>query len=104
MICSIRGWHHDASYAINDADAGTPAVQFQLSTLGLAQTIRTDGATEWKYVPPHSKNEIQSRSQPVSSLATIECLYLQVLAIGGIDSYRNHGKKTKLLAVSISYS
>jgi len=34
---------------INGADAGTPAVQFQLSTLGLAQTIRTDGATEWKY-------------------------------------------------------
>jgi hypothetical protein len=32
LICSIRGVHHDASYAINGADAGTPAVQFQLST------------------------------------------------------------------------
>jgi multidrug efflux pump subunit AcrB len=41
----IRGWHHDASYAISGADGGMPAVQFQLSTLGLAQTIRTDGAT-----------------------------------------------------------
>jgi hypothetical protein len=31
-----------------------------LSALGLAQTIRTDGATEWKHVfqtSPHSKNK-----------------------------------------------
>jgi hypothetical protein len=41
-----------------------PAVQFQLSTLGLAQTIRTDGATEWKYVPPHSKGYQDPESSP----------------------------------------
>ena len=44
-----------------------PAVQFQLSTLGLPQAIRTDGATEWKYVfqpSPHSKNKFNpGRSQ-----------------------------------------
>jgi Putative transposase len=27
-----------------------PAVEFELSTLGSPQTIRTDGVTEWKYV------------------------------------------------------
>src|ERR1700722_12962588 len=48
----------------------------------------TDGAAEWKYVPPHSKNEIQSRSQPVSFLATIECLYLKVLANRGDRQHR----------------
>ena len=48
----------------------TQELQFQLSTLGLAQTIRTDGATEWKHVfqpSCHSKNKFQSRSQPVFS-------------------------------------
>jgi hypothetical protein len=79
MICSIRGWHHDASYAINDADAGTPAVQFQLSTLGLAQTIRTDGATEWKYVfqpSPHSKNKFNPDRSQFSLVTIKEGIYI----------------------------
>ena len=79
-------WHHDASYAINGADAGTPAVQFQLSTLGLAQTIRTDGATEWKYVfqpSPHSNNKFNpGRSQ--FSVAIKESMYLLVLVKGAL--------------------
>jgi hypothetical protein len=53
-----------------------PAVQFQLSKL---VTIRTDGASEWKYVfqpSAHSKNKIQSRWQPVSFVAIKERLYL----------------------------
>ncbi len=64
---SIRAWHYDASYAIIGADAGIPAVEFELSTLGSPQTIRTDGVTEWKYVfqpSPHSKNKFDpGRSQ-----------------------------------------
>src|ERR1700722_6137886 len=55
------------------------------------QTIRTDGATEWKYDPPHSKNEIQSWSQLI---ATIECLYLQVPR-RRVDLYRNQLAKNK---------
>src|SRR5450631_3050527 len=61
-------------YAINGADAGIPAVQFSCPRWA----ADNQGPTE--YVPPHSKNEIQSWSQLI---ATIECLYLQVLALGG---------------------
>ena len=54
------------------------------------------------YVPPHSKNEIQSWSPLI---ATIECIYLKVLALGGGSIYIEiNWQKTKLLAVSISYS
>jgi hypothetical protein len=59
-----------------------PFVEFELSTLGLAQTIRTDGATEWKYVfqpSPHSKNKFNpGRSQ--FYVAIKESIYILVLA------------------------
>src|ERR1700722_5577168 len=55
----------------------------------------TDGAAEWKYVPSHSKNEIQSRSQPVSFLATIECHISNSRKQGSVDSYRNQLAKNK---------
>jgi hypothetical protein len=41
-----------------------------------AQTIRTDSATEWKYVPAHSKNEFNPGRSPFL-LATNERLYLK---------------------------
>jgi hypothetical protein len=59
-----------------------PAVEFELSTLGSAQTIRTDGVTEWKYVfqpSPPSKNKVNpGRSQ--FSVAIKESIYILVLA------------------------
>jgi hypothetical protein len=88
----------------SDADA---KVQFQLSTLGLAQTIRTDGATEWKYVfqpSPHWKNEIQHRSQPVSSVATKERIYHYVFVKGASSHIEIKWQKIKIVASPISYS
>ena len=72
-----------------------PAVEFELSTLGSPQTIRTDGVTEWKYVfqpSPHSNNKFNpGRSQ--FSVAIKESMYLLVLVKGALIDIEIIGKE-----------
>jgi hypothetical protein len=67
--------------AIHDAGAGIPVVQF-------GGQSGTDGATEWKYVPPHSKNEINPGRSRFLSLQLLSVCISKFLAVGA-DPYRN---------------
>jgi hypothetical protein len=72
--------------------------------LGLAQTIRTDGATEWKHVfqpSSHSKNKFNAGRSQFSVVAIKESIYLQVLAKGA--SIQINWQKINIVASPISY-
>jgi hypothetical protein len=74
--------------------------------LNLAQTIRTDGATEWKHVlqpSPHSKNKFNPGRSQFSLAAIKESIYIYILAKGASIHIEINRQQIKIIASHISY-